>query len=154
MCGKEILIWQKICGKMGSLKDVYKRQDGTPRCPPNRPTEWYFPPAHLSGTDSSAARMLHTGCLLYTSRRIGKWCKRVENGILRIDIEVSPPAAGGQHQTAKHVIPVSYTHLDVYKRQPFCLPSARPCPSQSGAPSSCRWSWLPHPCLLYTSRCV
>ncbi|WP_185982341.1 hypothetical protein [Arthrobacter sp. KBS0703] len=36
---------------------------------------------------------------------------------------------------------VSYTHLDVYKRQPAC-----PCPGAAWALSAS--------CLLYTSRCV
>ena len=49
---------------------------------------------------------------------------------------------------------VSYTHLDVYKRQTLFQPKRR---SSNGSPKipALRPSViLPRPCLLYTSRCV
>ena len=63
--------------------------------------------------------------------------------------------------------PVSYTHLDVYKRQPFVILSHRGTPALShGGTVSIKYLWGrrvsgPDPapgrgarCLLYTSRCV
>ena len=51
-------------------------------------------------------------------------------------------------------IPVSYTHLDVYKRQVLCLSGCRSvgkCGAACPPVHSRRSIWC---CLLYTSRCV
>ena len=50
-------------------------------------------------------------------------------------------------------IAVSYTHLDVYKRQDFTSPFCKACLSRSGLCPS-RWLAVFNSCLLYTSRCV
>ena len=46
------------------------------------------------------------------------------------------------------VKPVSYTHLDVYKRQAMNIPVPAPMNSRMTVTNAV------HPCLLYTSRCV
>ena len=66
---------------------------------------------------------------------------------------IAPFKSGNYYpQVLRAVAPVSYTHLDVYKRQ---LRPTRRC-SRAG-----RYGWCPGPsplrrrsCLLYTSRCV
>ena len=62
------------------------------------------------------------------------------------------PAAAGP------LAPVSYTHLDVYKRQPEAVhrqsPPHNPQIRQGYPADPESWPACPVPCLLYTSRCV
>ena len=54
--------------------------------------------------------------------------------------------------------PVSYTHLDVYKRQTLHPAPGAPaagCADQFGSAAGCgQWGGRGRACLLYTSRCV
>ena len=61
------------------------------------------------------------------------------SGVIAVDLPFSASPA---------LTPVSYTHLDVYKRQGLCF-----APGSSFAPGSPTLA-SPFSCLLYTSRCV
>ena len=50
--------------------------------------------------------------------------------------------------------PVSYTHLDVYKRQHLCLAGRGPNSNALDPPLAAVVAVAPNSCLLYTSRCV
>ena len=72
------------------------------------------------------------------------------------------PIEGREQRSKEGREPVSYTHLDVYKRQFYCRElsgkKSRPGQTDAGGGTYHREPQLPssgyEPCLLYTSRCV
>ncbi len=72
--------------------------------------------------------------------------------------EIFVRALGGRYEVMEPSQPVSYTHLDVYKRQTQArTPGAtlRPRATSAAARRSLRRLLVQEPiCLLYTSRCV
>ena len=67
-----------------------------------------------------------------------------------VTINVYFPAAEAK-EAAKEFVAVSYTHLDVYKRQ--CFQCSHHEATADGIVFHQQQAWL-HSCLLYTSRCV
>ena len=84
-------------------------------------------------------QMQDSDCLLYTSRKylaghgggVQQMGSQIEQNDLDLVIFLRDPEQPKQHEPDVHRIirlcdvhsipPVSYTHLDVYKRQPYCL---------------------------------
>ena len=60
-------------------------------------------------------------CLLYTSRVVQLIKRYLKSGVMEdgvvVDTEEGSPQGGNLSPLVANVYPVSYTHLDVYKRQ-------------------------------------